>query len=143
MKPIISLLVIIILFVGAYKLFDYWDRTDRDQAVEKIRADGSDIQEYNLPGMPYQLEPNYLKAKQNGAAGLKEFLDAYGKAPKFHDPRKAWIELDYVVLIAGSDPVEAKRIFLDVKGRIRTNAPIYRRIRAMSKTFEPTAKPAP
>jgi hypothetical protein len=136
MKPIISILVILIVCVGGWKLFEYWDKTNQDQEVTKMAEDGADIRESDLPGLPYQLEPNYAKARQKGAAGVKEFLEAYGKAPKFQDPRKAWIELDYAVLIAGSDPVEAKKIFLDVKGRIRTNAPIYRRIRAMSKTFE-------
>ena len=136
MKPIISILVILIVCVGGWKLFEYWEKTDQDQEVTKRADDGADIRENDLPGMPYQLEPNYAKARQKGVAGLKEFLDAYGKAPKFQDPRKAWVELDYAVLIAGSDPVEAKKIFLDVKSRIRTNAPIYRRIRAMSKTFE-------
>ena len=136
MKPLITILVILIVFVGGWKLFDYWEKTDRDQEVTKRAEDGADIKDYELPGMPYQLEPKYAQARQKGAAGLKEFLDAYGKAPKFQDPRKAWVELDYAVLIAGSDPVEAKKIFIDVKSRIRTNAPIYRRIRAMSKTFE-------
>jgi len=36
----------------------------------------------------------------------------------------------------GSDPVEAKRIFADVQSRIKTNAPIYRRIRAMERNFK-------
>ena len=136
MKRLISIFVIIVVCIGAYKLFDYWERTSQDEEVNKKMEDGSDIREYELPGMPYQLEMKYSQAKAKGASGLKEFLDAYGKAPKFQDPRKAWIELDYAVLIAGSDPLEAKKIFIDVKSRIRTNAPIYRRIRAMSKTFE-------
>ena len=136
MKRLISIFVILAVCIGAYKLFDYWERTSLDEEVNKKMEDGSDIREYDLSGMPYQLEQKYAQAKAKGASGLKEFLDAYGKAPKFLDPRKAWIQLDYAVLIAGSDPLEAKKIFIDVKDRIRTNAPIYRRIRAMSKTFE-------
>jgi hypothetical protein len=136
MKILITILVILGVVVGAYKLFDYWEKTSADQEVNKKAEDGSDIQEAMLPGMPYQLEMKYGQAKQKGVTGVREFLEAYGKAPKFEDPRKAWVELDYVVMIAGSDPVEAKKIFADVKGRIRTNAPIYRRIRSMSKTFE-------
>ena len=136
MKALISILVILILVVGGYKLFDYWAKTSADEEVNKKAEDGSDIREYELPGLPYQLETKLTAARQKGTAGLKDFLEAYGKAPKFQDPRKAWIELDYAVAIAGSDPVEAKRIYLDVKGRIRTNAPIYRRIRSMEKTFE-------
>ncbi len=136
MKALITILIILSVCVGAYKLIEYWDKTSQDQEVNKKAEDGADIREYDLPGMPYQLETKYTEARKKGVAGLREFLDAYAKAPKFQDPRKAWIQLDYAVLVAGSDPVEAKKIFLDVKERIRTNAPIYRRIRAMSKTFE-------
>ncbi|MEY2410073.1 MAG: hypothetical protein QOF48_2743 [Verrucomicrobiota bacterium] len=136
MKLLITILVILAVCVGGWKLFEYWDKTNQDQEVNKRAADGADIQESDLPGLPYQLEQKYAQARQKGAAGVRDFLDAYGKAPKFQDPRKAWIELDYVVMIAGTEPVEAKKIFLDVKSRVRTNAPIYRRIRAMSKTFE-------
>ena len=136
MKILITILVILGIGVGAYKLFDYWDTTNQDQAVTKAAADGSDIIETELPGMPFTLEQKYGQLKAKGASGLKEFLDAYGKAPKFQDPRKAWVELDYAVMIAGSDPVEAKKIYADVKSRIKTNAPIYRRIRAMQNTFE-------
>ena len=136
MKLLITILVILGVVVGAYKLFDYWDQTSQDQEVNKRLEDGSDIVETELPGMPYTIEYKYGQMKAKGVSGLKEFLDAYGKAPKFQDPRKAWVELDYVVMIAGSDPVQAKKIFADVKGRIRTNAPIYRRIRKMSATFD-------
>jgi hypothetical protein len=136
MKVLVTILVVLAIGIGGYKLFDYWDKTSQDQEVTKKAEDGSDIQESDLPGMPYTLEPKYNAAKQKGATGVRDFLEAYGKAPKFEDPRKAWVQLDYAMMIAGSDPVEAKKVFLDVKQRIRTNAPIYRRIRAMSKAFE-------
>jgi len=136
MKIAISVLILIIVIVGAFKLWDYWDRVSQEKEEAQKVQDGSDIQENSLSGMPFQLEQKYTQAKQKGAAGMKEFLDTYGHAPKFEDPRKAWVQLDYVVMIAGSDPTEAKRIFQEVKGRIRTNAPIYRRIRAMEKAYE-------
>ena len=136
MKAAISILVIIIVAVGAYKLWEYWDKVSQEKEQTEKIADGSDIKEYQLQGMPYELDQRYTAAKQKGAAGIKDFLEAYRKAPKFEDPRKAWIELDYVLLITGSDPLEAKRIFLDVKQRIPTNSVIYPRIRAMSKTYE-------
>ena len=137
MKILISILVVLAVSVGAYKLWEYWDRVSQEKEINQKAADGSDITEYQLPGMAsFELEQRYQKAKQNGVTGLRDFLDAYRKSPKFGDPRKAWIELDYAVLITGSDPKEAKRIFLDVKERIPTNSVIYPRIRAMSKTFE-------
>ena len=137
MKVVISILVILAVGVGAFKLWEYWDRVSQEKETSQKAADGADISEYSLPGMgSYELEQRYQKAKQSGPAAVKEFLDAYRDAPKFADPRKAWIELDYAVQVIGSDPKEAKKVFLDVKQRIPTNSTIYPRIRAMSKTFE-------
>ena len=136
MKVVISILIIIFVGVGAFKLWEYWDRVNLEKEQTERAADGSDIKEQQLSGMSYELAERYNQAKQKGASGVKDFLEAYGKAPKFEDPRKAWIELDYALLIVGSDPLEAKKIFLDVKQRTPTNAFIYPRIRAMSKTFE-------
>ena len=136
MKVVISILIIIFVGVGAFKLWEYWDRVNLEKEQTERAADGSDIKEQQLSGMSYELAERYNQAKQKGASGVKDFLEAYGKAPTFEDPRKAWIELDYALLIVGSDPLEAKKIFLDVKQRTPTNAFIYPRIRAMSKTFE-------
>jgi len=136
MKIAISIIVIILVCVGGFKLWEYWDKVSQEKEQTEKAADGSDIKEYQLPGMPYELEQRYTAAKQKGTASVKDFLDAYRKAPKFEDPRKAWVELDYALLITGSDPLEAKRIFLDVKERTSTNSVIYPRIRAMSKTYE-------
>ena len=52
------------------------------------------------------------------------------------DPRLAWIELDYVVLISSTDPVQAKKIYRQVKQRTPADSPIYLRLRAMEKTYE-------
>ena len=136
MKAAISIIIIILVCVGGFKLWEYWDKVSLEKEQTEIAADGSDIKEYQLSGMPYELEQRYTAAKQKGVAGIKDFMDAYRKAPKFEDPRKAWVELDYALLITGSDPLEAKRIFLDVKERTPTNSVIYPRIRAMSKTYE-------
>ena len=136
MKVVVSILIILFVCVGAYKLWEYWDKVSQEKEQTERASDGSDIKENQLSGMSYELADRYNTAKQKGASGVKDFLDAYGKAPRFEDPRKAWIELDYALLVTGSDPKEAKRIFLAVKERTPTNSPIYPRIRAMSKTFE-------
>lgn len=136
MKAVISIIVVILVAVGVYKLWEYWDRVSQEKEQTERASDGSDIKEYQLQGMTYELDQRYAAAKQKGAAGIKDFLEAYRNAPKFEDPRKAWIELDYALLITGSDPLEAKKIFLDVKQRTPTNSIIYPRIRAMSKTYE-------
>jgi hypothetical protein len=52
------------------------------------------------------------------------------------DPRLAWIELDYVVMLSPSDPVEAKKLFAQIKKRTPADSPIMPRIRSLEKTYE-------
>ena len=72
-------------------------------------------------------------AEAQGASGLKNWLKAYGHLVK--DPRKAWIELDYCLMITRSDPAEAKRIFAEVKQRTPPSSPVWPRINEMEKTY--------
>jgi hypothetical protein len=87
-----------------------------------------------LSGMPGELEQSYTAAEKNGATGIRNWLKAYG--PKIQDPRKAWIELDYVVAVSSEDPLEAKKVFAEVQSRIPTNSPIFPRIKDLSKTYQ-------
>lgn len=86
-----------------------------------------------LPGMSASLEPNLALARQQGAAGLKKFLTDFSYA--LQDPRRAEIELDYVVLLSRSDPVEAKRIFAGILARTPQNSPVYARVKRLESTF--------
>src|SRR6185503_17317089 len=136
MKILISILIVIGVIFTIYKGYDYWVRVNDEKALNEKAQQGEDIDIGRLSGMPWQLEQKYRDAAQKGAPGLKAFLDAYGTSPSFKDPRKAWIELDYLVMISGNDPVEAKRIYADVKARISTNSLIYPRIRSLGRTYE-------
>jgi hypothetical protein len=84
--------------------------------------------------MPPGLEPSYAAAEKNGAAGVRNWLKINGA--RVEDPRRAWIELDYVVLVAHDDPVEAKKVFADVKGRTPETSPVYKRIKELQNTYE-------
>lgn len=86
-----------------------------------------------LPGLPPTLEASLSAAERQGAAGLRDWLRNY--RVHVRDPRLAAIELDYVVLISYQNPAEARRIFLDVKGRTPTFSPIYDRVKRLEKTF--------
>jgi predicted Zn-ribbon and HTH transcriptional regulator len=44
--------------------------------------------------------------------------------------------LDYVILLAQSDPSEAKRIFNQVKNRTQSDSPVYSRVQQLAKTYE-------
>ena len=136
MKVLISILIVLGVIFGVWKGYDYWDRVNTEKDKSERKASGADMNPNDLPGMPYQLMEKYRNASQNGPAAMKAFLDAYGKAPSFQDPRKAWIELDYIVAITSSEPIEAKKRFATVKERVSPNSPIYFRIRALEKTYE-------
>src|SRR5580765_5138349 len=105
MKILISILIVIGVIFTIYKGYDYWIRVNDEKALNEKARQGEDVDPMQLPGMPGQIEQKYREAAKQGAPGLKAFLEAYQKSPSFKDPRKAWIELDYLVMISGSDPV--------------------------------------
>jgi hypothetical protein len=65
---------------------------------------------------------------------LRNWLKAYDRQIK--DPRKAWIELDYCVLVAREDPAEARRVFASVKDRMPASSPVWPRIKQLEKTYQ-------
>ncbi len=133
MKIAITILIVAVVGFGAYKLWEYWDTTEQQKTVV---APNQSVQPQSLPGLPNQLEPKLQEAQSKGPAALKEFIDTIKKSPLVKDPRLAWIELDYVMMIAAKDPGEAKRIFAKVKDRTPQNSPVYPRVKSLEKSFE-------
>ena len=136
MKVLISIFIVIVVVLGAFKLWDYWDKVSQEKEQSQKASDGSDVDPTQLQGVHWDVEQFYKEAQAKGPEAVKQFLDRFDKSPKFKDPRRAWMELDYVVSLTGSDPVEAKRRFNMVKERIKTNSVVYPRIRSMAKTYE-------
>ena len=134
MTKIISVLIIVLVIYGGWELFFYWEKV-RDEKVnsEKAAAAAAVVPE-QLPGMPAGLEPTLLAAQKAGVTGLKNWLRMYDR--KVGDPRLAWIQLDYVVLVARDDPAEARRVFAAVKQRITPASPVYERVKQLEKTYE-------
>ena len=87
-----------------------------------------------LAGMAPSLEGTLEASQRRGAVGLRDFLTRYRNT--IRDPRLAWIELDYVVLVASQDPAEAKRVFTNVKNRTPPSSQVYDRIKQLEKTYE-------
>jgi hypothetical protein len=133
MTKIIGILIIAVVVWGGYELFEMWDRYDKEQDV-KAKEAAHPFSPQSLAGMPPGLEPSYATAEKNGAAGVRNWLKINGA--RVEDPRRAWIELDYVVLVAHDDPVEAKKVFADVKGRTPETSPVYKRIKELQNTYE-------
>ena len=130
-KLIVILIALVVGFIG-YHLFEYWQSVDREDDLKKTPAHVVTGDE--LSGVPYQLNQSLQAAQNRGAAGLRDWLSAYGS--KIQDPRKAWIQLDYVLLVSRDDISEAKRVFADVKARTPKSSPVWPRIQQLEKTYE-------
>ena len=133
MKFIMALIVIIGLALGAYQIYEYWGKyknPDATQTPAYTPPPPSD----SLSGMPQNLEGTFQASRARGVTGLHDFLTEYGKSVS--DPRLASIQLDYVLLVAPSNPAEAKRVFAQVKSRVQPDSPVYGRVQELEKTYE-------
>lgn len=132
-KAIAALIIIAVLYCG-WEIFSYWEKVNHEEETARKQTASAAIDPNQLPGLPQKYDASYQAAQKQGATGLKSWLKTYGRAVQ--DPRKAWIELDYCVLIAREDPAEAKRIFADVKGRTPASSPVWPRIKQLEQTYE-------
>jgi hypothetical protein len=135
MKAVITILIVVGVFFGAYKLWEYWD-TMKESGTQGKTAQTVEVSPDKLTGLPEKLEPGLQEAQKGGAKTLKAWLDKTKPAGLVKDPRLASIELDYVLMITKDDPIEAKRIFHQVKDRTPADSPLYPRIKALEKTYE-------
>jgi hypothetical protein len=133
MKFVIGLIIVVGLSLGAWQIYQYWG-TVKDPAQAAAAAASSEITGEQLNGLPPELAGPLGTAEQSGTAAMKEFLAAHGKEIK--DPRRAWIELDYVVRAGTSDPGEARRVFQKVKARLTPGSQVYPRMKQLEKTYE-------
>ena len=136
MKLVIAAVVIIAVLAGAYKIWEYWDKVSHDQDIAEQEARAKlNINPEQLQGMPQELRQSYDIAKGNGPVALGKWLKSVGA--QVDDPRRAWIELDYVVGIAQEDPQEAKRVFAGRSGTgYRKTSLVYARMKKLEKTYE-------
>ncbi len=134
MTKLIAVLIIAILLYGGWELFLWWERVKNEDVAAQKQAAAEVVMGDQLPGVPQQLEQSLKLAQSQGVAGLRNWLKLYGQS--IQDPRKAWIELDYCVLVARDDPAEARRIFASVKERTPPSSPVHRRIKNLEKTYD-------
>jgi hypothetical protein len=131
---LIAALIIAAALYGGWNLFLYWDKVKNEEETAKKQAVSSAVDPRQLPGLPQNLESTLEAAQRGGAVGLRNWLKAYDKV--LQDPRKAWVELDYCVLVAREDPTEARRVFGNVKRRTPESSPVWPRIKQLEKTYE-------
>ena len=134
MTKLIAALIIAAVLYGGWELFFYWERVKNEEETKKKQEIAQAVTEDRLPGVPYQLEPSLKAAREQGAAGLKNWLKTYNAS--IQDPRKAWIELDYCVLLSRQDPAEARRLFAEIKSRLSPDSPVWARIKRLEQTYE-------
>jgi hypothetical protein len=132
MTKLISILIIVLVAWVGWRMYTYWEGVRGEKAAAEKSSVITNPQQ--LEGLPPQLEASLQAAERAGAAGLKNWLDAYGQM--IRDPRRAWIELDYCVRVARDKPAEAKRVFAAVKERTPNSSPVYPRIKQLEKTYE-------
>src|SRR5437763_6911453 len=95
---LIGALVIVAVLFGGWNLFLYWEKVKDEKESVRKEAAAAAVTGESLQGLPNGMEPGLQAAKSQGAAGLRNWLKTYG--PTVKDPRKAWIELDYCVMVA-------------------------------------------
>jgi len=131
---LIAAVIVIAFLYGGWNLFLYWENVRNEKESVRKEAAAAAVTGDSLQGLPYGMDQSLRSAQSQGATGLKNWLKTYGHLVK--DPRKAWIELDYCVLIARDDPAEARRIFASVRERTGPTSPLWPRIKQLAPTYE-------
>jgi hypothetical protein len=134
MTKVIAAVIVVALLYGGWEFFLYWERVKSEEEAARKQAAATVVVPEQLPGLPQKLETSLKTAQDHGAPALKKWLRAYGAS--VHDPRKAWIELDYCLLVSHDDPAEAKRVFAAVKERTLPSSPVYPRVKQLEKTYQ-------
>ena len=135
LRYLLTLALIVAAFMGFRRFQAYYRAVEsRTASNETASASVSASLPASLPGLPQELEPSLEVVTRQGASSLKKWIDYY--RPRLADPRLAWIELDYVMMVSRENPAEARQVFLSVKERISSQSPVYPRIKQLSKTFE-------
>lgn len=130
---LIAIVFIVAVLWGGWELFFYWEKVNNEQETEK-KAAATALTGDQLDGVPLQLETSLKAAEAQGPSALQNWLKLYGR--NIRDPRKAWIELDYCIMISRDNPNEAKRLFAEIKGRTSSSSPVWPRIQQLAKTYE-------
>ncbi len=132
-KGLISAVVIVLVLYGAWEIWLYWDQVSHDRDLAAKQA-ATQVSEESLQGMPSGLEASYKAAKAGGITTWRNWMRRYIQSVA--DPRRAWIELDFLVEISRDEPAEARKIFAEVKSRVPENSPVYSRVKKLENTYK-------
>jgi hypothetical protein len=133
-KALIIITIIVAVALGGWQLFEYWEKIQNEKETKQKEAAASVVNPDALPGLPQGWDSSLKAAEQGGAGALGNWLKTYGRGVQ--DPRKAWIELDYVLMITRDNPQEAKRLFAEVRDRTPPTSPVWPRIHDLEKSYQ-------
>jgi hypothetical protein len=133
-KTLIIIVIVVAVALGGWQLFEYWQKVQDEKDADAKNAAAAVVNPDSLPGLPQGYDVSLHAAQQQGADALGNWLKLYG--PAVQDPRKAWIQLDYVLLLTRQNPQEAKRVFNEVKDRTLPTSPVWPRLHDMEKSYQ-------
>jgi hypothetical protein len=135
MTKLISILIILLVVFLGYRLYVYWEKVDSDQDLRDQAAAARVVKRGDqLPGLPWELDQSLRAAQEQGPAAMRQWIATFGS--RVEDPRLAWIQLDFCMMIARSSPNDARQIFARVADRIPTNSPVFPRVQQLAGTFK-------
>jgi hypothetical protein len=133
-KTLMIIVIVVVVAFGGWQLFSYWEKVQDEKDTDAKNAISAVVNPDALSGLPQGYDTSLHAAQQQGADALGNWLKLYGA--NVQDPRKAWIQLDYVVLLTRQNPQEAKRIFNEVKDRTLPTSQVWPRIHDMEKSYQ-------
>lgn len=137
MKALIIIFVALVAVFLFTQLTGFYSRTARETPEAESYAPSasttSTAEGGSLPGLPFHLEASLQQAQQAGLEEFGKWLKTWAR--QVQDPRLAWIELDYVVLLNLKDRKAAIEKFEQVAARVPANSPVAERIRKLAPAY--------
>lgn len=138
MKALISIFILLVAVYLFTQLVGFYDRTARSRPASDGAQPASPARvpsgAESLPGLPSYLEASLAQAQAQGVEELGKWLKTWSK--QVEDPRLAWIELDYVVLLNLKDHKAARERFIQVLARTPPTSPVYPRLQKLASAYE-------
>ena len=133
MSKLIAVLIILLLGWAGWKFAEYY-QTRMDSSKETEVPWLPPPEEEEAAELPPALERSYQEAKSKGARELKRWLDAWRASVP--EPRRTEIDLDYVEILAVTDPPAAQRAFAAIRKRPAPDERIRKRIEGLARLLE-------
>ncbi len=133
MSKVIGVAILLLLGFAGWRFAAYYREVNR-----QIEERNNHWEQTSAPAessrMSPALESSLAAAKTRGASEFKKWIRQYRQYVR--EPRLSEIELDYVIIVGRSDPVEARRVFAAVRKRNGKSSPLAARIQKLAKTYQ-------